>query len=82
MKPVADVLYELVLPLVDDKQGLSVKQLPSLDDHEVLCVVYAGHDDIGRLIGRQGSMAQAIRNVMMLGSRVLDKKIVVKFESY
>ncbi|MCG4436597.1 KH domain-containing protein [Erysipelothrix rhusiopathiae] len=82
MKPVEDILYDLVLPLVEEEKSLSVKRLPSLDENEIMLAIYADSADIARLIGRQGTMAHAIRQTMAIGSRVLDQRISIKFESY
>lgn len=82
MKPVEDILYDLVLPLVEDDKSLSVKKLPSLDDNEIILAIYAQSADIARLIGRQGVMANALRQTMAIGSRVLDQRVSIKFESY
>lgn len=82
MRPVEDILYDLVVPLVENKKSLSVKQLPSLDDKEMVLAIYAENSDVARLIGRQGVMAHAIRQTMAIGSRVLDRRISIKFESY
>ncbi|AGN23822.1 KH domain-containing protein [Erysipelothrix rhusiopathiae] len=82
MKPVEDILYDLVLPLVEEEKSLSVKRLPSLDENEIILAIYADSADIARLIGRQGTMAHAIRQTMAIGSRVLDQRISIKFESY
>jgi uncharacterized protein len=82
MKAIEQVLYDLVLPIVENTESLSVQVLPSLDDNEIILNVFAESSDIARLIGRQGSMAQAIRQTMMIGSRVLDKRISINFESY
>ena len=77
-----NVLLQLVKPIVDDKDSVSVKTMPSLNEKEVLLYVYAKSDDIGRLIGKQGQMASALRQMMAIASRVEDKKITIKFESY
>lgn len=82
MKAIEEVLYDLVEPIVEEKESLSVQKLPSLDENEVILVVYAESPDIARLIGRHGNMAQAIRQTMSIGSRVHDCRINVKFESY
>lgn len=76
------VLTNLVKPIVDDKDSVSVKSMPSLSDKEVLLYVYAKSDDVARLIGRQGQMASALRQMMAIASRIEDKKITIKFESY
>ena len=77
-----NVLLQLVKPIVDDKDSVSVKTMPSLNEKEVLLYVYAKSDDVGRLIGKQGQMASALRQMMAIASRVEDKKITIKFESY
>ena len=77
-----NVLLQLVKPIVDDKDSVSVKTMPSLNEKEVLLYVYAKSDDVGRLIGKQGQMPSALRQMMAIASRVEDKKITIKFESY
>lgn len=74
------VLLNLVKPMVEDKESLDVRLMPSLDDKEVLLYVYAKNDDIARLIGRKGSMASALRQVMSVASHSNNKKVTIKFE--
>lgn len=74
------VLLNLVKPMVEDKESLNVCLMPSLDDKEVLLHVYAKNDDIARLIGRKGSMASALRQVMSVASHSNNKKVTIKFE--
>ena len=74
------VLLNLVKPMVEDKESLDVRLMPSLDDKEVLLHVYANNDDIARLIGRKGSMASALRQVMTVASHSNNKKVTIKFE--
>ena len=76
------ILLNLVTPMVDDPDSVSVKSLPSLEENEVLLVVYAKSEDIARLIGRQGSMASALRQLMNIPARIEKRRISVKFESY
>lgn len=82
MANLEQILMDLVTPLVENKQALSVKSLPTLDENEVILMVYAKSEDVARLIGRQGSMATALRQVMSIPARLQDKKIVIKFEDY
>ena len=74
------VLLNLVKPMVEDKESLDVRLMPSLDDKEVLLHVYAKNDDIARLIGRKGSMASALRQVMSVASHSNNKNVTIKFE--
>ena len=75
-------LLDIVKPMVDQPETLSVKQLDSINDDEVLLYVYASSPDIARLIGRQGSMANSIRQMMSVCSSLDHKKVTIKFESY
>ena len=74
------VLYDLVKPMVEDKDKLEVRIMPGLNDKEILLHVYASNDDIARLIGKKGSMASALRQVMSVASRSEEKRISIKFE--
>jgi predicted RNA-binding protein YlqC (UPF0109 family) len=74
------VLYDLVKPMVADPQSLEIRMMPSLDEDEVSLHVYAKDDDIARLIGRKGSMASALRQVMSVASHAENKKVTIKFE--
>ena len=74
------VLLNLVKPMVEDKESLDVRLMPSLNDKEVLLHVYAKNDDIARLIGRKGSIASALRQVMSVASHSNNKKVTIKFE--
>lgn len=76
------VLYDLIEPLVDDKEALSIQERESLNENEIILVVYANSNDIGRLIGRKGVMAQALRNVMGIAGRINERRINIQFESY
>ncbi|MBR2685994.1 MAG: KH domain-containing protein [Erysipelotrichaceae bacterium] len=82
MVDLENVLLNLVTPMVDDPKSVSVKELPSLEDDEIVLCVYANGDDIARLIGKRGNMANSIRSMMNVASRVAQKKISIKFESF
>ena len=75
------VLYELAKPMVEDVESLDVRLMPSLNDKEVILHVYAKNDDIARLIGRKGSMASALRQVMTVAAHAENKKITIKFDT-
>lgn len=76
------VLLDLVKPMVDDPDSVRVQTLDSINEDEVLIYVYANSEDIARLIGRQGNMAGAIRQIMSICSRLDNRRISIKFESY
>ena len=74
------VLFDLVKPMVEDPDSLEVRVMPSLNEREVVLYVYAKNDDIARLIGKKGTMASALRQVMSVASHAENKKVTIKFE--
>ncbi len=76
----AQVLYDLIKPMVEDVDKLEVKEMPGLNDREILLQVFASNDDISRLIGKKGSMATALRQVMSVASNKDRKRVSIKFE--
>ena len=75
-------LHDIDCELVNDKNKLEVRQMPSLDEDTIVLYVYASHDDIAKLIGRKGMMANSIRQLMSVSGRLHEKKLDIKFESY
>lgn len=76
------ILHDISVELVDDKEHLKVKEMPSLEDNEVVLYVYATHSDIAKLIGKKGAMANSIRQLMSVSGVLSNKKVTIKFESY
>jgi predicted RNA-binding protein YlqC (UPF0109 family) len=76
------VLLDIVKPMVENPDSVRVQTLDSINENEILLYVYATSEDIARLIGRQGNMATAIRQMMSVCSRLDNRKISIKFESY
>lgn len=75
-------LYDLCLPMVSNKQTLSVKTMNSAQENEILLYVYADGEDVARLIGRKGAIATSLRQMISVAARKIHKRVSVKFESY
>ena len=75
-------LQDIASELVSDKNKLEVRQMPSLEEDTIVLYVYASHEDIAKLIGRKGMMANSIRQLMSVAGRMANKKLDIKFESY
>jgi len=75
------VLLNIVKPICSEPDSVAVKQMESLNENEILLYVYAPNQDIARLIGKQGSMANSIRQMLQVASKIQNKRISIKFES-
>jgi predicted RNA-binding protein YlqC (UPF0109 family) len=80
MAQLDEVLLNLVRPMVEDPDKLTVEVLSGENSREVVLRVTAANDDIARLIGRKGTMTSALRQVMSGASHTDDKKVTIKFE--
>lgn len=78
VKTLQDIARELVV----QKDKLEVRQMLSLEEDTIVLYVYAAHDDIAKLIGRKGMMANSIRQLMSVSGRLNNKRLDIKFESY
>ena len=67
---------EIVKSLVEDSDGVSVKEFSSDDDNSILIQVMVSDDDIGRVIGKNGRTANAIRTLVQASSALKDNKYV------
>ena len=57
-----DLLDYLVRELVDDPDAVRVEQVD--DDRGVLLTLRVAQDDMGKVIGRNGSVAKALRTLL------------------
>ncbi|MDD8048946.1 MAG: KH domain-containing protein [Thomasclavelia sp.] len=78
----AKLLKDIAVELVNDKDHLEVRELPSLEENTIVLHVFCDKDDIAKLIGRKGSMANSIRQLMSVAGHLNDKRLDIKFESY
>ena len=65
-------LQDMCLELVNNRDKLEVREMPSLDDNAIVLYVYASHD----------VMANSIRQLMSISTRGMHKRLDIKFESY
>lgn len=75
-----DLLVAMVEDLVEDKEAVQVT-VDEPDDQDV--IVYHLHvapGDMGRVIGKQGRIAKAIRTIMRAGAARNNQKIMVEIE--
>lgn len=72
-----EILESIILNIVDDRNAVSINE--KIDGDNVVYEVNVAKDDMGKVIGKQGIVAKAIRTLMKsLGSKE-KKRIVVEF---
>lgn len=81
MTKLEKTLYDLILPLVNNKDDLQVSESQSGNGSTIFLNVESDKNDISRLIGRRGTMANSIRQTMLIAGRLDNKKIMINFEA-
>ena len=74
---------ELIKALAVNNEAVSVKEFPSDEDNIMLIQVMVDSEDIGRVIGKSGKNANAVRTLVQASSYLNDnKKVKINIESF
>ena len=67
---------EIVKSLVVNKDSVSVKEFPTEEENIILIQVMVDDSDMGRVIGKEGRTANAIRTLVQASSALNDNKYI------
>ncbi len=77
-----DLVRAIVEPMISNKEALMIKTVPAVENEPAEIIVITDKEDTARLIGKGGSVANSIRKVVSIKSRLNNTHVRVKFESY
>lgn len=73
----------IIKELVNDADSITVKEFPSENENEVTIQVMVPEDQMGKVIGRQGKTAKAIRTIVQASSYMnQNKRVNINIDSY
>ena len=72
-----EILESIILNMVDNKEEVVITE--KSDDKTIALEVKVSESDIGKVIGKQGKIAKAIRTVMKSLAAKEHKKVVIEF---
>ena len=75
-----ETLITIVSGLVDDKDNIRVDRDEPGEDGLVVYHLHVAQEDMGRVIGKQGRIAKAIRTVMRAAAGRKNEKIMVEID--
>lgn len=75
-----DLLVSIAQGLVDDPSAVSVTVDEPAEDGTVVYHLHVGEEDMGRVIGKQGRIAKAIRTVMRAAATRQNTRVVVEID--
>ena len=73
----------IIKELVNDPDSVTVKEFPSENENEVIIQVMVPEDQMGRVIGKGGNLAKALRTIVQASSYVDgNKRVNINIDSY
>ena len=72
-----EILETIVKNSVDNQEAINIKEVEG--EKTIIFEVKVAEEDMGKIIGRQGKIAQSIRTVMKAVANKNDKKVTVEF---
>ncbi|MDD3504018.1 MAG: uncharacterized protein PWP10_3042 [Clostridiales bacterium] len=70
-----ELLSTIVRPLVSDPDSISINQIDQ--GYTVVLELKVAPEDMGKVIGKQGRRAQAIRSIMKARAALTGKRVIV-----
>ena len=75
-----DLLVAIATGLVEDKDAVEVVVDEPNEEGVVVYHLHVAPDDMGRVIGKQGRIAKALRIVMRAGANRINQKLMVEID--
>ena len=72
-----EVLQTIIESLVEDKEGIQIKEVNN--DRSIVFEVKVAEKDMGRVIGKEGRIAKAIRTIFKAVGTKEQKKVTIEF---
>ena len=75
-----ELIITIVKGLVDDKDAVSVTVDEPKEGGTVVYHLHVAADDMGRVIGKQGRIAKAIRTIVRSAAGKVEQKVAVEID--
>ena len=75
-----ELIVTIVKGLVDDKDAVSVTVDEPKEDGTVVYHLHVAADDMGRVIGKEGRIAKAIRTIVRSAAGKVEQKVAVEID--
>jgi predicted RNA-binding protein YlqC (UPF0109 family) len=77
---IANLITAIARGLVDEKDAVNVAADEPAEDGTIVFHLHVAADDMGRVIGKQGRIAKAIRTVVRAAANKANMKVAVEID--
>ena len=77
---IANLITAIARGLVDEKDAVNVAADEPAEDGTIVFHLHVAADDMGRVIGKQGRIAKAIRTVVRAAANKSNMKVAVEID--
>ena len=74
-------IHKFIDPIVVNKDKVVITELPNENPKDRTFLIKCEKDDAGRLIGKKGITADAIREVLSVAGKMNNERVHIKFVS-
>lgn len=76
------IIHAIIDPIIEEPESVLIRTSESENGKDVTVLIASEKDDTARLIGRHGTIANAIREMISVAGKSENKHIHIKFESF
>ncbi len=76
------IIHTIVDPFLINPDALLIREIKSDDDKELTLLIVSESEDTARLIGKKGTVANALREVLSVAGKNENIRLRLKFESF
>ncbi len=76
------LIHTIIDPIITHPESVLIRQIEDPEKKELRVVVAAEAEDISKLIGRKGVVANSIREVISIAGKEEERHVHVSFESF
>lgn len=76
------VIHSLIDPIIDSPESVLIRVTEGSTPKDVNILIVAEKEDTSRLIGRKGTIANALRELVGVAGKVENKHVHLRFESF
>ncbi|MCD8194714.1 MAG: KH domain-containing protein [Coprobacillus sp.] len=76
------IIHAIIDPLVENPDSIFIREIEENEGKDLKIVIAAEGEDVSRLIGKKGVIANSIREVVSIAGKSEEKHVHLSFESF